>query len=83
MNRAERFQSLKNHPMLKNDFKKLKSDEIAFCLNFLTANQSMTDDQFSEKANRLGLHGELARFKNKTIIWGLLIQSVEPKVRKK
>lgn len=83
MNRLQRFHSLESHPFLGKEFKRMTVSEKTFCINFIDQNENLNDDQFIEKANRVGLGGELAAFKNKTIIWGLLIQSIEPKVRKK
>lgn len=83
MNRLQRFESLKLHALLGKDFKKMKPPEIAFCMSFIDDNRQLTDDLFAIKVNRLGLGGELASFKNKTLIWAMLTNCIEPKVRKR
>jgi hypothetical protein len=69
--------------MIGKDFKRMRPNEISFCMNFIDENSHLNDELFAIKVNRLGLGGELASFKNKTLIWSMLINCIEPKVRKK
>jgi len=81
--RLIKFKSLANHSMLGRDFKKLTPYELDFCRNFITDREEFTDDQFAHDVNRIGLNGELVDFKNKTLIWSLLSQSVEVKIKRR
>jgi hypothetical protein len=72
-----KFKKLDEHPMLGKDYKKLAPLELAFCQSFISDTSNMTDDEFAHKVNRLGLAGELENFKNKSLIWALLSQSIE------
>lgn len=82
-NRLAKFQALSDHPLLGRDFKRLRDDELAFCKEFLVASSDLSDDQFCHDVNRLGLKGELATFKNKSLIWAMLSQSIEIKTRRR
>lgn len=74
--RIENFKKLYKHPYLKKMVSKLNEKEIQFCTDFLLENQNLTRDEFAFKVNRIGLNHELDSFKNKTLIWDCLINSI-------
>lgn len=83
MDRLQRFNQLKEHPWIGREYARLKPEELDFCRAFINLQQDLSDDEFAFFVNRLGLAGELRGFKNPSLIWALLSQSIEPKVRKK
>lgn len=77
MDRLDKFRSFEKHPFLGKDFAKLKANEKKFCEQFIVDNSNLDNNAFAKKVNRLGLQGELDAIKNKTIVWGLLSQSID------
>lgn len=82
LQRMEKFKSLAKHPFLKKDYAKLKPEEHAFCVAFLAISDGLTDEEFAKSVNRLGLNGELKEFKNPSLIWAMLSQSIEVQIRR-
>lgn len=83
MARTQRFLNFKNHPWLGRQMKKLRKEEFEFCVDYLEKTSEKTDDQFAHDVNRLGLNGELKEFKNQSLIWSMLSQSIETKIMKR
>lgn len=75
MSRLKNFEKLMDHPMLGKDFKRLSTQEVGECLNFITETDSLDKNAYCEKVNRWKLDRPDLRTKNHTIMWALLLQS--------
>lgn len=74
MTRLERFHQLKNHPYLCKDYSRLSAKDLLFCLDFLEETKDLNDDEYVFKVNRINYKG--------TLVWALLSQSIEVKIRR-
>lgn len=75
MTRIERFQSFQSHPMHGRDIRRLSKLELKIVEEFLEALSESTDDEFMLAANRFQL--DMPKSKNYSIMWSLLIQTVD------
>lgn len=86
MKRRDKFESLRGHLIIGKMFKKLTAKEVKFCEEFLDATEGLDDDRYSLTVNRLGVQTsfdmEFRTLKNKSHIWALLSQAVEPNIRR-
>lgn len=85
MTRLEKFHAHGNHPMQGPIYRRLSQRERGFAVALIEANEHLTDSQFVEMVNRLGVvtHPEFKNFKRSTDLWALLIQSIEPVLPKR
>ena len=81
MNRIEKFECLRQHPMLGKLIAKFKKDEIDFCETLLKDTSNLKDDDFMTVVNRLGVshHLEFREFKNRVDMWAILQQTINPR----
>jgi hypothetical protein len=77
------FERMKDHPLFNQDMKKLSVKDRVFCRDFILANVKKTDDEFLIAVNRIGLDVDPKPVSNLSIVWGLLSQTVAPRVRKR
>lgn len=75
MTRIERLNSLKSHPALAKDFKRLTRAELIEVEDFVRKTESLNDGDFMLSANRFKL--DQPKTKGFTIQWSLLIQCVD------
>ena len=72
--RLEKFHSFKTHPYHGKDFKKLTKIDLVIIEDFILKNDSLSKDDFAEKANRWGLD-QTNRPKNHVVLWSFIFQS--------
>jgi len=70
--RLEKFELLKEHPMIFSLFKKISKREHDLCLEFLKATESLNNDDFALKCNRWYLNEE--KPKNYSTMWAIVSQ---------
>lgn len=71
MDRMLKVKQLENHPFEKKLFSKLNTKDKDFINGFISANESLDKNAWSEKVNRLFLNGD--KPKNHSTIWAILI----------
>lgn len=75
MNRIEKFESFWSHPMHSKDMKRLSEADLQALRDFLEEYKLESDDDFMLAANRFQL--DRPKSKNYSIMWSLLIQTVD------
>jgi hypothetical protein len=63
MDRLQKFEQLKMHAWYKNQFAKLKSKNIDFCLEFINENLNLETVEFRKKVNRLFVDSKISSLK--------------------
>lgn len=73
--RLVNFRSLESHALRYREFKGLSLTEIAFAEELIDLNSGLSVDDYIQKLNRLTITDERVRVKNRTKIWGLLLEA--------
>lgn len=71
--RLENFNNLKRHPMIKNLFKKLRTDELVQCQDFIKEHEGLDDNAYAYACNRWYL--DKPKPKNYSTMWAIVFQS--------
>lgn len=73
MKRLEAFRSLEQHPWSSRIFKKLKENDVNFCISFIEKNNGLNKLDFEYAVNRIFIDKE--KTKNWKIISEILIST--------
>lgn len=77
MTRLQRLNTLKDHPMLGKDFKRLSMAQLIEIEIFITDREHLNDDDFMHDANRFKMDDADRNMKVYAIQWALITATVD------
>lgn len=83
MKRIEKFETLQKHAWYSKVWRQAAPIDLVFCRSFLLDNESLDENKFAEKVNRIGISSKLPEGCNAGFICDLLLATLTPKINRR